>query len=150
MKRFRFSLQQVLKVKGIREKEKQKELADASSRYETEKYKLQEMLREEQQTFFTINSLHEHHVSPVVINTLYRNLSSRQIMRQLQNETVDAALKIVDQKRLLLLNATREKKILEKLREKQYSTYLDDAETEEQKFLDDIAVTHRIHQDMQE
>ncbi len=144
MKRYKFSLEQVLKVRKIREKEKQKELAEAFQQLNLEMEKLEKLKAEEMEANALIQLLKEQHQSSVLLNTVYRNIEGKLILKQLQVENIQKAQKVVNEKVIQAISAQKDKKILEKLDEKQYENYLKLAEAEEQKFLDEVAVIDSI------
>jgi len=140
LKKFKFGLEKVLKVRRIKEKEKQRHLAEALHHLEKETKKFDQLNKQNENSWLLMESLIHANVDPAIIATVYKSLDGQQTLTQLQDEKVVEAKQKFNQKRTELVNIQRKKKILEKLREKQYKYYLDENEKEEQKFTDEIAV----------
>lgn len=142
MKGFNFKLENVLKVKGLREDLAKVELAHLQSEYRKEENILQELqtsyenhqnqLQEKQQNLMTIQEI-----------SLYRSYFhkvSRDITRQ---EKFLADLEEqVNQQREKLIESVRERKILENLKEKKYQEFKKVILSKEQSFLDEIATNN--------
>ena len=140
MKRFKFTLDKVLEVRRIKEKEKQRHLAEALRVLENETKKFEQLNKQKQNSWLILESLIKTNVDPTIIAITYKSLDGQQTLTQLQDEKVTDAKNKFNMKRLELVDIQRKKKILEKLREKQYKDYLSESEKEEQKFIDEIAV----------
>lgn len=140
MKKFKFTLDKVLEVRRIKEKEKQRHLAAALRTLENENKIFEHLNKQKENSWLIIESLLKANLDPATITLAYKSLDGQQTLTQLQDEKVtDAKLKF-NEKREELVDIQRKKKILEKLREKQYEYYQMAGEKEEQKFIDEIAV----------
>ena len=139
MKKFEFSLERVLQVRRIREKEKQREMAVVVKQFETEQQTLQKICAEEQKLVDIIND-YQTNPHSASLTMLYYNLEGKRTKRQQQTRRVANVKQKLDAIRDALLKSSQEKKSLEKLREHKYEKYLQDVFKEEQKSLDDVAV----------
>ena len=153
MKKFKFTLDKVLEVRRITEKEKQRQLAEALRVLEKETKKFEQLNKQKQNSWLILESLKKTNVDPAVITIVYKGLDGQQTLTQLQDEKVSHARKNFNVKRNELIEVQRKKKILEKLREKQYKIYTNERDKEEQKFIDEIAVIKSgrklVNKDMQ-
>lgn len=140
MKKFRFTLDKVLAVRRIKEKEKQRFLAEALRILEKETQIFEQLNKQKENSRLIIESLINTNADPAIITIAYKSLDGQQMLTQLQDEKVTTAKQKFNTKRIELIETQRKKKILEKLREKQYELYLSESEKEEQKFIDEIAV----------
>ncbi len=139
MKRFQFSLERVLRVRRIREKQRQREITVASQAWEKEKQRLQAMQMEEERSLQVLDSLQEEGVNPVMITLAHNSLEGQRQRRQRQQTKVQSAGQRVEHCRTALIKAMRSKRIMEKLREYRLEEYWLETERSEQKALDEIA-----------
>jgi len=139
VKGFNFKLENILKVKILREDLAKGELAKLQSKYQKEETVFQEMqdsyasyqrqLREKQQELMTVQEL-----------SLYKCYFIKASQQINQQEMLLFHLdKQVNQQREKLVESVREKKILENLKQKEYQEYRKIILSKEQNFLDEIA-----------
>ncbi len=138
MKRFRFGLERVLAVRRIRVKLRQRELAQALSRYESELRALEAV--QERYRWVTgelcqreaggINA-GELRLSRLHVDRLAEGIAARQGL-------VKAARELLDLCRERLVQEKRGERTLERLRERRRLAYLADVQREEQKVLDEF------------
>ncbi len=138
MKKFKFSMESLLNLKLSLENKKKEELGHAITLLKLEKDKLFQL---------------ENKRNDVI--DLYKKGSKDKIfVLELKNynnyllfikKTIEEQLLIikkaeinVEQKREEFINATKERKILDKLKEKHYENYLYEVKQEEQKIVDEI------------
>jgi len=140
LKRFKFTLDKVLEVRRIKEKEKQRHLAEALRILENETKKFEQLNKQKENSWLILETLIKTNVDPAIITMAYKGLDGQQTLTQLQDEKVTEAENKFNLKRQELIDIQRKKKILEKLREKQYKDFLNEMEKVEQKFIDEIAV----------
>lgn len=142
MKKFIFRLQKVMEYKEDIEKQKMGELAEAENRLMVEIEKLETLKKREQAYLDEIDVMRQQTViHPVEIQALYRYIEKLKSMQNAQRVQINKAKKVVEAKRQALVLATQEKKVLEKLKEKQVQAYEAEVARQEQIFFDEIAST---------
>ena len=139
MKKFRFSLEVVLKVRRQAEEKVQRELAQAQFQRDQVFVRLGEFKSEQQDLAETQNQQRSERVD---LNReawfLARHRGLAQGIRELQ-QLLALAEKNLDAARQKAVEAARERRVLEKLEEKQRATWLQALDREEQGFMDELA-----------
>jgi flagellar FliJ protein len=138
MAKFRFRLQPLLNIKIQLEDSAKNELGKAVHRLEEEKGKARTLVlnrekyisefQEKTSSFIRIDELKGY---SLYISKLAKNI-------ELQNKNVKEASDNVDKYREDLIKIVKERKILEKLKEKKYNEYLSELGKDEQKRMDEI------------
>ena len=138
MKKFKFRLQKVADTKARQEKQKSVELARLFLELENQKQELRNLnfeLENVQQEVFgkTVSG------APAKEILEYQRYIEKlqQDIHEQQQRVLDLEEKI-EQVQAALLKINKEKKILERLREKRYLKYLQEQSREEQKLLDEM------------
>jgi flagellar FliJ protein len=140
VKKYRYRLEPLLKVKAHIEKQRQRDLAEALQKVYDQKGQLSRIETERKQTvehqrrsLLGSLSLAELVVCSRYLTRLKKDtLAGHELLRGLE--------RIADKKRDLLVAATKEKKIYEKLKEKQKAKFTEKVEELERKDNDEIAV----------
>ena len=144
MKKFRYRLEGLLKVKEHIEKERQKEHAAALKRVRDQEGHLVGIDRHREATYQDqrARQMGSLNVAEMLIYSRYLvklkkdTLANKEVLRALNGEA--------GKSRTALLKASREKKIYEKLKEKQHQKYLDEVRRLETKETDEIGIqAHR-------
>lgn len=139
---FKFRLQTVLEYKIRCEENEQRILAEKKAILAREEHRLQtlkifkdarqhELSEKSQKGLLDIEELKRYHEQQ---KQLVRQIAAQEI--KVQQASADVELQ-----RLKLLEATKEKKTMEKLKEKHHADYLIEVAAEEQKFIDELATT---------
>jgi len=137
MAKFIFKMQSVLNIRKQKEDSIKNELADAMRKLEAEKRKLAELedrlentVREfnEKTKKSTVHELIEFNEYLSVLNSRIRS----------QKENVNIVAQYVDKVREELVKAMKDRKILEKLKDRQYEQFLMEQKKLEQKTNDEI------------
>lgn len=129
MKKFRYRLQALLKLREHVERERQKELAAASLKVQDQQHLVQGIYA---RTESALENKREHQTGKIDLTDM--QLFSRFLYR-LKRDTIGgeeilrALKKAESQRRQALLEAAREKKIYEKLKERQQTQFYKDFET---------------------
>lgn len=150
-RRFKFRLQSILEFKEKREEEEQRELGrrlEALSREEALLVGLQHLQHARQEELTEKSSRSSLNVNEIQMYHDYEKRIQREISAQsirVQQAQVD-----VDDQRQRLLEAVKEKKTYEKLKEKHQAAFAAEVEAEERNLLDDIATTKFARTDSQE
>lgn len=146
MRRFKFSLQTVLDVRRLREEKIQKEFsAIQAERAES----LRKVRAYEEQK--EVMRLHQRELRAGKRTTV---VSEDWCMSALSDYTVRIMLEArrlqeinvrLEEKRKELIQAQKDRKVLEKLEEKQREDYVNEAAREEQSFLDELAQHQKLY-----
>lgn len=138
MAKFKFSLETVLKVRKIREREVQKEYALALMKVEEAKRKLVELRHMEDKAQDDLASMGRNiiNIKAIRYNRQYRFHLALHIIEIIGslNEFGKEAEKV----RLRLVEATKKRKVIERLRERRLEEFLKDQDRQERKVLDDM------------
>lgn len=137
MAKFIFKLQSVLNLRKQKEDSIKNELANATRKLEAEKRKLSEL---ETMLEDTVREFNERTKKTTVHELIEFNeyLSLLNSRIKTQKENVNNAAQYVDKVREELVKAVKERKILEKLRERQFEEFLLEQKKLEQKTNDEI------------
>jgi len=127
-------------VRRSREKEAQRIFAQALEIYEAENQKYMLYEQQTKKCWQNITRLQAGRLDPIAITLAYNNLVGQQRIQELQKEKVELALRKLNEKRAVLIDTQRKRKIMEKLKDKQYQKYLYAREKEEQKFIDETVI----------
>lgn len=141
-KTFKFRLQSVLEFKEKIEEDEKRELARLKEIQKREEEHLNylkslkvhrslELMQKSAQGILNVEELQRYHLH---IEKLKEDIAQQEI--KLQQIAME-----VEQQRLKLLEATKEKKTYEKLKEKHYEEFLKEVEDEERKLIDELATT---------
>ncbi len=139
MKKFRFRLERVLQIKIHHEKERQKFLAQASQRVMNQETMLENLDARRHQTQKEQRKFLEGPVNPQMLSgysryylTLKKNeIAGKEVLKAYRAER--------EKKRQDLVEATRQKKIYEKLKEKKQAAHFKEMELILQKDQDELA-----------
>ena len=138
-KKFKFRLEPLLKVREHRERECQKELAVSLTKVAHQKTAVTGL---DSQREATVESQRNYLLGKIIPTQAL--VYSRYLLRLKKDRLVGAEIlrsleRKAEQKRLILLEATKQRKTFEMLKEKQAERHYRSLETEEQKQLDEIA-----------
>ena len=142
MKKFKFRLQKVMEFKEEIERQRMLDLGRAKKRVSSEERKLEQLWKEDSDCRIQIEEKEkEDIINPVEMDLYYRYLRKLGSDMESQKERIQAAKNKMEEKRQILLTARKERKILEKLKEKKYFAYVTGIARKEQFYLDDLAST---------
>lgn len=136
---FKFKLQKALEIKEKEEEEKRIELLEKQKILERELGKLSEI---EDEITKTLDSYSMSKNGSLDINTMlsYENfLKKLKGNKESQIEIVELYKNRVEECKENFLEARKDKKIFEKLKEKSYEKYMEESLREEQKFIDELS-----------
>lgn len=139
MERFRFRLQTVANVRQIEEDRRKEQLAEATRQLilEQEQFRCLAQERELCEYQLRFSRGERLFVPDVCIVAAY--LARLDMELGFQHERIESARTEVESRRELLVKASRDRKVLGRLREKRFLDYRREANREEQIFLDEIA-----------
>ena len=151
MKKFRFRLQKVMEFKEDLEKQRMLVLGEAKKRVQIEEEKLRNLQHQDRECRNRVSKKGmENRISPVEMNLHYRYLKGLEDRMELQGDRIKKAEEEAEKKRQDLLVVTKERKILEKLKEKRLAIYTSELSKKEQFLLDDLASTNYIRRRMEQ
>ena len=136
MRAYKFSLEKILEWRENTEKDTAKVFASIQNELEYQKNGLSSLRLEDEnikKNILKINSINE-----LRQQYLFKQSIEEKIEKQI--DLIDKTTEKLENQRLELLEAQKNRKIMEKLKEKDYETYKDNEMYEEQKELDDMAV----------
>ncbi len=138
MAKFVFNLSGLLNIKEKLEEQKKLEFGKAISDLERKKQRKLELLHEKEQCIVSFRTRINEGISPheVALHNDYIELLKKQIKEQ--QHLIDKAKHFAEEKRLELVEAVKEHKMFETLRENKYTVYLKEEQLAEQKFVDEI------------
>jgi flagellar FliJ protein len=146
-KKFKYNLQAVLKVRGIREKKEQEKFAEKKRVFNTEKEK-EDALKEkdrvrkgELKTILKPGPIKDF--ASIMRRRAHLGALKEDIEKQVE-KVIDASNKLNDQ-RNKLIDAMKDKKIMEVHKEKQHGLFKKAVQDLELKFLDEIATQRFQH-----
>jgi flagellar FliJ protein len=142
MKKFRFRLQKVMEYKEEIEKQRKLDLSKAKQRLYDEEEKLKRLQYQDSAYRKQIQEKGKaERIDPREMDLYYQYLKALHVQMKHQNGCIIEAKEVMEEKRKILLEATKERKILEKLKEKKHVEYNSDTARRERFVLDDVTST---------
>ena len=137
MKRFQFRLQRVLDIKNVQEEQRKRELGEAYGLLATEQEQLQDIRK-------ALNRAQQYALQRMPRTSyellLYDYYITQQLVRtELQQKTIDQVQRVVNLRREKLMTAYKDRKILDRLKERYTEQYRHEADREEQALMDEIS-----------
>ncbi|MCS6831648.1 MAG: flagellar export protein FliJ [Armatimonadota bacterium] len=142
MRRFEFSLQKVLDYRQRVEEQAIRAFAEAQAHLIRERAMLHQLLIEREECLRRSQRRQQLAIELLDIEQTY--LSALEGRIEAQRERVAQAEKVLQKKREALIEAQRERKVLERLREKHYEQWRQEMLHSEQKSLDDLATVRAV------
>lgn len=144
MKKFRYRLEPLLKIKSHVERQRQKEHAAALNQVYRQQEVLEEIESRRQDTFRKQAEKLSGRVSTVRLQMATRYLSKLRRDTITGTELLRGLEEEAERRRVKLIDATKEKKIFEKLKERKHEKYQGEINLGERKELDEIAGNSHI------
>lgn len=144
MPRFSFKLQRVLDIKERREEQLKGELASVKREYEEEEKILHSL---EKSHSICLDRLREHQLKTISIQevTWYQAYLSKLVNDiSSQSQKLEDLLKRIDELTKKLIETSKERRVLEKLRERKWDEFRHEVECLEQEVLDEIGTSRHI------
>jgi len=132
---YQFSMEKVLDWRSDTEEEKKKNLVQVQQHKDQQENILQRLIRENIK--IKNDSLSTSRIDVLRRQNLYKNMIDEKIIHQ--KNIVNKAEKEVETARIELMEAHKDRKVMEKLKEKEYSFLMEQEKHEEQKQLDEMA-----------
>ncbi len=138
MAKYTYRLQSLINIKEKLEEQKKNELAVENNKLNQEKQVLTELYQEMSSTLDKQEKEQKQSINAIQLQ-LYINYTDKlKIEIKQQLDKVEKQEKKTEEVRLELLEYTKAKKSLEKLKEKDYENYLEEEKRAEQKLVDEI------------
>jgi len=138
MPRFQFRLQQYLGVKEQIEDQKELEYAKALRKVEEEKQKLEEFKRRRDESVEALRKSVQKSIAPIEIRRYNNNIERLKQQIKVQEERVAAAKAFAEQKRQELVQAMKERKAIETVKENAREEFLKEIDLSERKQVDEL------------
>ena len=147
MNRFRFRLESVLRFRRAKEDEKKREFGTTVGHLVREKDRFNEIVNSSDSHDRLIEEYGKGKIS--VRNLINNFFYARHLDKSKadQNKAVEGAQMVVDEKRAELIEATKKKKVLDRLKERKLEEHNKAALKEEQALIDDISSQRFTHND---
>ena len=142
MRRFEFSLQKVLDYRQRREEQAISAFAEAQAKLMHEQAVLRKLLIDREECLR--RSPRHQHLEVEMLDVEQTYLSALEGRIEAQRERVAEAEKVLEEKRQALMQAQRERKALERLREKHHEQWRQEMLRIEQKALDELATARSV------
>lgn len=142
MRRFVFSLQKVLDYRQRLEEQAIRAFAEAQRQLHNEQAVLEHLLLSREACLNLSHRTHRLTVEMLDVEQKYLSVLEERI--QQQHQRIEEAKALLERRRQELIVAQRERKILERLREKQYELWRQELLRAEQKALDDLASVRAV------
>ncbi len=140
MKQFEFRLQKVMETTRAREELQKKELALALAEVERNEAMLERMLDKLAEELDAFSARHGSKAIRVSELMQYASYTDKQLGEiNTQRDDIVKLAALVDEHRRKLLEISKDKKILERLKEKRYEEYRKKLRQVEQKFMDELS-----------
>lgn len=149
MKKFKFSLEKVLEIKEIEEKVIQKNLLLVQNQISDTEKKITSIAEKISDERKKVCSLSLNIIHSVEIMLHYKYIESLNKDTELMQDELKSLRLNEHTLKNQLLDKTREKKALERLKEIKYEEFRKEYNKEQQLFIDDISIqNHRLKQEM--
>jgi flagellar FliJ protein len=142
MRRFEFSLQKVLDYRRRREEQAIRAFAQAQAQLLHEQAVLHRLLVEREECLRRSHRRQRLTMELLDVEQTYLTTLERRI--EAQRERVAEVEKVLEERRQALIEARRERKALERLREKHYEQWRQETLRTEQKALDELATMRAV------
>ena len=147
-KKFKYGLESVLKVRAIKEKKEQEKFADKKRKYLTEKEREEAIEQEKKGKEEELRGVFKRGPISDFTKVLRRKAHLEVLKDDLdeQVEKVIEASKLLEEQRARLVASMKDKKIMEKHKEKKLDEYKKIMQELELKFMDEIATERFKHE----
>ena len=135
MAKYQFSMEKVLDWRSDTEEEKKKNLVQVQQSKQQQETILRRLINENIK--IKNDSLSTNRIDVLRRQNLYKDMIDEKIIHQ--KNVVSKAEKEVEVARIELMEAHKDRKVMEKLKEKEYTLTMEQEKQEEQKQLDEMA-----------
>lgn len=138
MAKFIFSMQSLLSLKSRMEEQKKQEFGKAMGKLEEEREVLSKLKTEKHTVILGFKDGISNKVNPQDFQNINNYIEFLKKKIAIQMNVIIKAEKEVEKKRKALIEATKERKMLDKIKEKKYEQYIEEEKKQEQKIIDEI------------
>lgn len=138
MQKFKFKMESILNLKNRIAEQKELEFAKALAVVENEKILLAHYNKNKTDTLDHFKTEIDNKISPIEFKVIINYLEFTNNNIHYQKGAIAKAEKTAEKKRLELVEATKERKMLDKLKENKYEIFLEDGKKQEQKQIDEV------------
>ena len=138
MKKFAFSLQKVMEVRQTEEKVLQRHLADARYNLQLAQNELEVLVQRLEDQLTRKEKMHSATMNSARYMLLQNYIQCLEEDIDITRQHIDELQEKVEEARHRLLEKSKEKKAIEKLRDSRFEDYKREAKKQEQDFLDEI------------
>ncbi|MFC1606771.1 flagellar export protein FliJ [Candidatus Latescibacterota bacterium] len=138
MNRFRFRLENVLRYRGILEEEKKRVFGEAMRKLQHEEHKLNQLGTDLEDHEHLMTETSKGSISAHKLRNNYFYARSLDGKIRIQKKRIQDEEKVVDSKRSDLIESTKRKKIIERLKERHREVHKQAQEKEEQGIVDEL------------
>lgn len=138
MAKFKFKLESLLNVKSKLEDKAKTEYGKANLRLQEEKDRLEQLLNQKKETMDSFKESVSKSVKPFEVNIFNRFISNIDNQIKNQQKNIDEALNFVEEKRVELVEAMKQRKIFDTLKQNQKEEFNKQIILNEQKMIDEI------------
>lgn len=138
MRKFKFSLQRVLRVKEIREDQQKEKFQEAQQYKQKQQEQLDQMMNEKEKVCSDLKSKCAHPLKVHQLRTYYNYLDRLDDHITHQEQELKKAEDMLEKERQKWIEAQKEKKIMEKLKERKWQDHRQEWFKREQKRLDEL------------
>lgn len=150
-KRFKFKLQSILDYKQQIEDEEKEKLAKLMQEEQKAKEYLETLKQNREREVFNLKEKQQEGTLNIdELKLIHNHIQYLGVQIENQKIKISNLQKKIEEQRQKLMEATKERKSYEKLKEKQQERFLQEIETEERKMIDELATTRHIRRQMQE
>ncbi len=135
---FKFRLQSYLNVKEKIEEQRKLEYSKAIAKLEEEKMKMDFLIKQKSDTINNFKSSLEMRINPQLYNDYNNYIEALKKEIEIQNSLVKKAEAFVEERRKALVEAVKERKILDKLKENKKIDYTKEEILKDAKLVDEI------------
>jgi flagellar FliJ protein len=146
MKKFRFRLETLLRVREQKEKLKQREFAEEVSKVTEVQNQIDDIEKAVANAFETLGSRAKIGYDPQAVLAYYRYIFNMQRYSAARSRHLETLMVEYDKKREDLVQASRDKRVLENLKKRHHETWRKEAMREDQKDMDEIGNMRAAHE----
>ncbi|MCC6445225.1 MAG: flagellar export protein FliJ [Armatimonadetes bacterium] len=139
MRKFRFRFEQVLEFREIQERLAQERFAEALSAQREAEERLEEMRRYHRESLDTLSGVHQGILDIRAVSAYEHYREALESVIAVQTERVRALAEATEEKRKSFVEALKNRKVMDKMKEHERLEYLSFIQKVEQNFLDEIA-----------
>ncbi len=146
MKKFKFRLETLGRYRVLKEETAKREFADALHVWELACERLEGLRSEERRAIAGMRTALAETFSPAELQAYSDHRACLAVDIEAQQLVVEAATAFMESKREIMIEASKDRKVVDTLREKQKERYMYEVGREEQSFLDEVGGSRFLRQ----